>query len=127
MTEHKHQVLFFKTLSLQEKQDPRLKNVFAVPNGGKRNVVNGRRMKAEGLKSGVPDIVVAIPIEPFHGMFIEMKNKTIDGKKAGRTSANQEDWLERLSTAGYATTVAYGFDEAYDALLTYLEAKWQNK
>jgi len=30
--------------------------VFAIPNGGLRNVVVAKKMKAEGVKAGVPDL-----------------------------------------------------------------------
>ena len=29
---------------------------FAIPNGGKRNIITASKLKAEGVKKGVPDL-----------------------------------------------------------------------
>lgn len=49
------------------------KMLFAVPNGGKRDVVEAKRMKATGTVSGVSDLILA-----YGGTchFIEMKTST---------------------------------------------------
>ena len=44
--------------------------IFAVPNGGTRGIREAERLKAEGVKSGVHDLIIAT-----HGkvIFLEMK------------------------------------------------------
>ena len=73
---------------------PELKNLFAVPNGGLRSKTEAARLKAAGVKAGVPDIMLAVARCGFHGLFIEMKV----GKN--KTSAAQDEWI-RLSIPGH--------------------------
>ena len=47
--------------------------VFAIPNGGLRNVVVAKKMKAEGVKPGVLDLFFTLARGGYHGLFIEMK------------------------------------------------------
>ena len=51
--------------------------IFAIPNGGARNVVTAAKLKAEGVLAGVPDLCVPMARCGFHGLYIELKN----GKK----------------------------------------------
>lgn len=94
---------------------PELKNMFAIPNGGSRHPAEAANLKRQGVRSGVPDICLALPRGKYHGMYIEMK--------VGRNkpSDNQKDWLSRLADAGYYTVVCYGFDEARKEILAYLK------
>lgn len=115
MTEHDQQSLLFEWASYFENRVPELSLMFAVPNGGKRHIGVAIKMKAEGVKAGVPDIVLPVPRKGFHGMFIEMKN----GKK-GKVADNQKWWLQRLSEQGYNCVVCYSYEEAKDAISEYL-------
>jgi hypothetical protein len=88
--------------------------MFAVPNGGKRHIGTGVKLKKEGVKSGVPDIFLAVPKNGKNGLFIEMKvNKN-------KPSKNQLWWIHSLRAEGYAVGVCWGFDEARDAIIKYL-------
>lgn len=89
--------------------------LFAVPNGGMRSVKTAARLKAEGVRAGIPDLVLAVPRDPYHGLFIEMKQ----GK--GRLSPAQAATLSILEQQGYATVVPYGFEAAQMAITDYLE------
>tara|TARA_R100000365_G_C2740408_1_gene69136 strand:+ start:27 stop:524 length:498 start_codon:yes stop_codon:yes gene_type:complete len=85
-----------------------------VPNEGKRSVVAGSRLRAAGLKSGVPDILIfsSAPNKPeAHGVAIELKRK-----KGGRLSETQKDWLRRLEDAGWYAVVCHGYDETMDEI-----------
>ena len=91
----------------------------AVPNSGhgahgRQGAIRGARMRAEGLKAGVPDILVfdkppgegeARPT--CSGVAIELKRV-----KGGRVSEEQRRWLKDLSARGWVTRVCNGFDEA---------------
>jgi hypothetical protein len=119
MTEHQEQVMFFKIVEIRARNDKRLQNVFAIPNAAKRTPRQGRWMKEEGLRAGVPDVFAAIPVAGKHGLFLEMKRV----KPKGRLTPNQKDWLERLSAAGYHCAVAYGCDHALTLLDEYLKGE----
>ena len=120
MSEHDQQVYVIQWCQMHETQYPELSMIFAVPNAGKRSIGAARYYLAEGLKSGVPDIILPIPrdsdfIEDEHpGLAIEMK----DGKN--KTTDNQKWWLERLTHYGWKTLVAYSADEAINAIKKYL-------
>jgi hypothetical protein len=71
-------------------------------------------MKAEGVKAGVPDVFLAVPIGPYHGLFGEMKF----GK--GQLRKEQREWLDHLDRQGYKTGVWYSWLEAARAICDYL-------
>jgi hypothetical protein len=119
MSEHSEQVALVAWAKDNENWIPALRNLFSIPNGGKRKT--GWWEVSEGLKKGVPDLFLAVP-KPVHkggmaGLFVEMKY----GKN--KCTPAQEDWLERLHCQGYATAVCYSFEEARDTILDYLEVK----
>lgn len=43
--------------------------LFAVPNGGFRNVREARIMKAEGVVAGVSDLILLLPRQGFHALY----------------------------------------------------------
>lgn len=94
---------------------PELKLLFHVPNGGKRNAAEAARFKAMGVKPGVPDLCLPVPMNGFAGLYIEMKygkNKTTDA---------QEEWIDALRRQGYKVTVCYGGEAATKELENYLQ------
>jgi len=126
-TEHQEQVALFQWLGELEGAMPELAMVFPIPNGAKlpfgRNK-NGKRfsreamkLKAEGLKNGVPDIFAAIPRGTFHGLFIEMKRAK---KSLSRVSPEQLDMKTALEGMGYRVEICYGWEAARDVILDYL-------
>ena len=110
LSEHEEQV---KVVSFC-RNHPLLKNIFAVPNGGKRSMVSAIRAQAEGLTSGIPDLFLALPSNGYHGMFIEMKKL-----KGGVISITQKEWLARLNAAGYKAIVCKGHEEAIREIIFY--------
>src|SRR5699024_8688971 len=80
--------------------------LFAIPNGGLRDTRVAKKMKAEGVRRGVPDLFLPVPAGDHHGLFIELK------RPGGRLSADQKKWLDFLSGQGYRAVCCTGFDEA---------------
>lgn len=115
MTEHDHQVALFNWALFNEGRIPALKLLFAIPNGGHRHKRVAARMKAEGVKAGVPDICLPVARSTYHGLFIELKV----GKN--RPTSRQAAWLKTLSAQGYHAVVCYGYEEAKDTIVKYLE------
>lgn len=96
--EHQEQVRLVTWLETKHPEH----RVFAVPNGGKRSKIAAMKLKAEGVRSGVPDLFI-----PSLKLFIEMKKPV-----GGTVSKNQKEWLSYLSRIGYSAEVANGFEEA---------------
>lgn len=46
---------------------------FHVPNGGARSPRQAAVLKKAGVRRGIPDLVLAYPAGPYHGLFIELK------------------------------------------------------
>lgn len=76
-----------------------------VPNEGRRSPRNGARLKREGVKRGVPDVLVFAPRQ----LAIELKR--VKGKPA---TDEQTAWLYQLSKAGWKTFVANGSEAAIE-------------
>jgi len=57
-TEHAHQAALFCWAAHSTQIYPELLWLFAVPNGGQRNIVTAVRLRAEGVRSGVSDIIL---------------------------------------------------------------------
>ena len=97
-SEHAEQVTFVQWF---RRQHPSVR-IFAIPNGGQRNVVVAGKMKAEGVSRGVPDLYV-----PAWGLWIEMKRT-----KGWALSPEQRDWIGYLGGLGHTVIVGKGADDA---------------
>lgn len=125
ISEHDHQVQVAGWCEIMGKgKYPMLKWIYAVPNGARVAWKTAKKLKAEGMKAGVPDLCLPWPVLPFdrtigwyHGLYIEMKTK------GGRLSADQKDWLEYLHGVGYKAVTAWSADEAIEAIEEYLNGE----
>lgn len=96
---------------------PKIREVsFAIPNGGFRTKREARSLKLQGVTAGIPDNMVAYPVEPFHGLFIEIKTK------GNKLTDKQSDKINLLSSLGYKCEIAYNWQEAKDILLNYINS-----
>jgi hypothetical protein len=122
-SEHDEQFVIFEWARWNHSTMPELKLMFAVPNGGKRHIGVARKMKAEGVKAGVPDIVLPVARKGFHGLFIELKRDSIRPKRGGSggVSPVQREWLDALQVQGYRVEVCYGAREAMKIIEGYLK------
>ena len=116
--EDQEQATLFRWAQLQAGMHPELQLLMHIPNGGKRNAAEAARFKAEGVKAGVPDLLLPVARQGKHGLWIELKRR-----QGGRLSENQSEWLEALSSQGYRTEVCCGWEEASRVLLNYLTAE----
>lgn len=124
--EHDQQVLLFEWAKLQEGRYPELALLHSVPNGGVRGgsklqrIINGKRMKDEGQKNGVPDIFLPVAKDGCHGLWIEMK--------AGKNKMSPEQiwWFTNLGKQGYACSLCYSFEDAKEEICNYLGIKTEN-
>jgi len=88
--------------------------LFAIHNGGLRHVVTAKKMKAEGVRSGVPDLFLPVSKRWMCGLFIEMKSEK------GKLSENQSDWIDFLGHQGFEVKVCNSFESAKKAIEDYL-------
>lgn len=96
---------------------PELRWMHAIPNGGNRNKREAARLKGQGVKPGVSDIFLPLPVDPFHGLYIEMKRRKVNGPS--RITKDQGDFLFDMVTLNYRCIVCYGADEAIQAIRDY--------
>lgn len=90
-------------------------HLFAIPNGGDRHPATAARLKAEGVRAGIPDLFLSLPAGKANGAFIEMKKR-----KGGVVSKQQAEAMQRLHRAGYCCVVCEGWKEAADFIRGYV-------
>ena len=88
--------------------------LYAIPNGGARDAITGRNLRDEGVRRGIPDLMLAVPNDLYHGLYIELKTQ------AGRPSPEQRQMIEMLNTQGFRAVICHGFEEARNEILCYL-------
>jgi hypothetical protein len=79
------------------------------------SVVEGRKLKRMGVKKGVADFFLALPIGQYAGLWIELK---VD---KGKLSVEQSAFIHRKSERGYVAVAVWGEDAAKAAILAYLD------
>ena len=114
-TEEQEQAAVFEWVTIMRNRLPELDLLHHIPNGGDRHPAVAAKLKAQGVKRGVPDLCLPVARGGFHGLYIELKRK-----KGGRVSEDQHGWLSELSAQGYRAEVCHGAEEACDVLYKYL-------
>lgn len=117
LSEHKEQCLVIEWAHYSRGSYPDLKLLYAIPNGGLRHVATASRLKAEGVKPGVPDLHLPVARRGYLTLYIEMKvnnNKPTD---------LQSEWIENLNKAGHLAVVCQGSAEAIAKLEWYLKGR----
>jgi len=109
--EHELQAACVKWFSLQYPQYDRM--LFAIPNGGHRDIRTAARLKAEGVKRGVPDLFLSIPRGGYNGLYIEMKYGD------NKLTADQEKFFNQATELGYLCLDCYTVDEFIDIITGY--------
>jgi hypothetical protein len=109
-SEHQLQKAYFDWARLH----PVARRAYAVPNGGKRNIVVAAKLKAEGVRAGVLDIHIPRACGGCNGLWIEFK--------AGRNTLSPEQALEAhaLVADGFAVAVCWDTLAAIDITQRYL-------
>ena len=83
-TESAEQQALFMWAALQSAAYPELTLLYHIPNGGSRHKAEAGRLKAEGVKAGVPDLCLPVARGGFHGLYVELKRE-----RGSRTSEEQ--------------------------------------
>jgi hypothetical protein len=112
--ERPHQVALIKWVRSVMNIYPMLKLLYAIPNGGDRNLRVARKLKAEGVLAGVADLCLPAARRGYHGLYIEMKSEE------GVATKEQKEFLRDVSAEGYCAVIAQGVNEARATLEWYL-------
>jgi hypothetical protein len=118
-------------------QVPEVQWAFHVPNGGHRHIAVAMQLKSQGVKAGVPDILLPVPSRrgmdattykiythnaqlpystpdlPYVGLAIELKV----GKN--KQSDEQVRWQARFQQSGWRAVVCYGWESAAKETVLY--------
>jgi hypothetical protein len=104
---------------------------WAVPNGGSRNLMTGKKLKSEGVKPGVPDLTVILPGGKFLALEVK-KPKTTTAP--GRLSKVQKRMIKKIQDVGGQVEVVYSLEEvikiidqiqiSVDEEYKYMDEKW---
>ena len=108
-SEHNHQIGFLRWF---KNRYPDIM-IFAIPNGGKRDISTAKRLKEEGVLKGVPDLMV-----PSKKLFLEFKRA-----KGGVISKDQEKVIAYLQRVGYTVLICRGAEDGSRQVLDFLKEK----
>lgn len=100
------QTAFFQWVDLMVNIDDRFALIAAVPNGGHRHIVTAMRLRREGVRPGIPDVLNFYKSKNHTGLAIEFK--------AGRNKESyaQIEWMERLKSQGWLCVISRSFEDA---------------
>lgn len=106
---------------LRRERDPGLRasalRIFHVPNGGKRGRIEASRMKGEGVRAGVPDYILPVPVDGWPGLYLELK------KHDGMPEKHQLEEMAQLQRAGYLVVIAWTGAAAAEVVMAYLRGE----
>lgn len=112
--EERMQIEFFNQVPIFFPKLPS-KLLFAIPNGGSRNIIEAKNLKAQGVKSGVSDVILLIARRGYSSLCIEFKTHV------GKQSDQQEIFQEEAEETGNKYVIVRSVKEAIDVLKWYLE------
>ena len=81
-----------------------------TPNGGHRNKAVAAKLKAQGVKRGVPDVII---LWQGSALFIELKTPT------GALSKEQREWRDSLGNEGFDWGLCRSLESVADFLALY--------
>ena len=90
--------------------------IYHVPNGGHRHKLVAMKLKQQGVKAGIPDLVLPMARGGFFGLYIEFK-ATVD---PAPVSSSQAACIRRLNDQGYLAVVCRGHFDAMEQIRAYL-------
>lgn len=114
--EHDEQVAVFDWAKALTPIFWELELLYAIPNGGHRDIRVAARLKKEGVRAGIPDMCLPVSRNDFAALYIELKRV-----RGGRISEIQKAKHEALRKAGNLVKVCKGANEAIETIGDYLE------
>ena len=114
-TEAQHQINIIRWSEIVRDVYPELKLLYHIPNGGGRDAIEGKHLKEQGVKPGVPDLCLPVPRGAYDALYIELK------AEKGKPSPEQEWWICQLQLEGNYAVVCYGWRSAIKIIEWYLK------
>lgn len=93
---------YFHNSHCLRNNNPRL-CMFSVPNGGTRNIIEAKKLKATGLIAGVADTIILFP--NAFTLFVEFKTTT------GVQSDKQKEFEATVNALGFRYTIIRSIDQ----------------
>lgn len=89
-----------------------------IPNGGSRsNAFEGYRLKRQGVRAGVSDLLLPVARGGYFGLWIEFKAAPPND---AAVTASQKEWITEMDGQGYRALVCLGVDSALSELDAYM-------
>ncbi len=88
--------------------------LMAFPLQGARTKQNGARLKAEGMRAGTLDLLLAVPRGGYAGLWLEMKTSI------GDTTDSQDEMIADLKQQKFFVAVCRSCVAASDLIVKYL-------
>lgn len=88
---------------------------FMVKNDGRKSKWQGQKDKDRGLRAGVPDMILSIPMGGYHGLYIEYKKP-----KGGVQSPDQKCFEDIAKQHGYRYEIIKTKQDFEQLITTYL-------
>lgn len=88
---------------------------FHIANEGKRTHSYGHKLKQIGMKRGVFDIFITLPLRGYHGFWLELKSK------GGTVSIDQLRFKKNQESYGYYCAISYSIEEALREIDWYVD------
>ena len=91
---------------------------FKTDRQGRRFSLEAMRFKKMGVRKGVPDMFLAVPVGRHHGLFLEFKSSI------GALTKEQRTFMDQAAGWRYAVEVVRSFDEARVFINVYLKVRY---
>lgn len=112
--EHYEQVELMRWVEYNINKYSELELLYAIPNGGSRNIIEATNLKKEGVKAGIPDLCLPVSKGVYSSLYIEMKSEK------GILSESQKDVILKLHKFGNAVRVCRNWEDARNVIMDYL-------
>lgn len=89
--------------------------MFAIPNGGSRNILEAKNLKRQGVKAGIADVILLIPRKGFASLCMEFKTAT------GRQSDEQKEFQRQAEACGSKYVIVRSVASAIETVKDYLK------
>lgn len=91
--------------------------IYHVPNGGHRVKAVAGKLKAQGVKAGIPDLVLTMARGGYFGLYIEFKATPPND---AAISPSQHERIRKLNEQGYLAVVCRGHFDTIEQIRAYL-------